>query len=164
MKIIIIKIWGYFLLNFSCPGKYTWNDFEHGIGADLTVYPVLAASSLGGLSQLTRLFICKMGIKYILYYIGRLWGFDEVKHGKPLAQGWNMAIPRKQKGYYYFFNYCHHQHCWLSFTSWALPVISEVPKSEWSLEICSQKLAWTPARPRDLHCTPQAHESKTTLP
>lgn len=42
-----------------------------------------------------------------------------------------------------------------------LTVISEVPKSGWRLEICLQKLAWTPARPRLLHCTPQAQESKS---
>lgn len=30
--IIIINTWRYFLLNFSCPGSSTWNDFEQDLG------------------------------------------------------------------------------------------------------------------------------------
>lgn len=39
-----------------------------------------------------------MGIKYIFYYIGRVWGFDEVKHGKPLAQGLEHGHSQKTGG------------------------------------------------------------------
>lgn len=104
----------------------------------LTLDPGVAASSQGGLGQLTRLRKASVfsPVKWelnicILYLIGRRRGLDE---RKPLHSAWNMAILRKQEGHYYFYYNCHHQRC-LSVTSWASPVTSEVPKAEWTLKV-----------------------------